>query len=101
VDRADSPAMQVLAKKRAVMRVFQAIERAIGDGSSAALSHTTLMYEYHLGHIAIRKSLPLLVELGLIEIDRGRHNVNVFRFSNRWRTVTAEAAQMAVLAQAP
>ena len=98
MDRANSPAYQVVAKQRAVLRVFEAIERAVGTGSSAALSHTTLMYEFHCGHIAIRRSLPLLVDLGLIEIDRGRHNVNVFRLSRRWAQVTADDAQMALLA---
>ena len=45
-------------------------------------------------------SLKLLDHLGLIDIEPGPRLVNVFRFSNRWRTVDeVEAARLAALAR--
>jgi hypothetical protein len=45
-------------------------------------------------------SLKLLDALGLIEVEAGPRLVNVFRFSNRWRTVDAvEAVRLAALAR--
>jgi hypothetical protein len=35
----------------------------------------------------VSPSLKLLDHLGLIEIEPGSRLVNIFRFSNRWRTV--------------
>jgi hypothetical protein len=48
----------------------------------------------------VSPSLKLLDHLGLIEIEPGPRLVNVFRLSNRWRTVDeVEAVRLAALAR--
>ena len=84
-DREDSPAYAALP--RSARRVFAAIERAIGDGSSASVSYTDFGLDHHVGRQSISPSLKLLDHLGLIEIEPGPRLVNVFRFSNRWRAL--------------
>ena len=97
-DRTGSPAYQMLP--RAARRVFAAIERAIGDNNSASISFTSFRLDHHIGRQNISPSLKLLDHLGLIEIAPGRRLVNVFRFSNRWRTIDAvEAVRLAALAR--
>jgi hypothetical protein len=44
-DRENSPAYQLLP--RAARRVFAAIERAIGDGSSATVSYNDFRLDHH------------------------------------------------------
>jgi hypothetical protein len=51
--------------------VFAAIERAIGDGSSASVSYVDFRLDHHIGRRAVSPSLKLLDHLGLIEIDAG------------------------------
>ena len=97
-DRENSPAYQMLP--RSARRVFAAIERTIGDGSSASVSYTDFRLDHHIARKAVSPSLKLLDHLGLIEIEPGPRLVNVFRFSNRWRTVDeVEAARLAALAR--
>jgi hypothetical protein len=97
-DREHSPAYQMLP--RSARRVFAAIERAIGDGSSASVSYTSFRLDHHVGRRAMSISLKLLDHLGLIEIEPGPRLVNVFRFSNRWRTIDeVEAVRLAALAR--
>ena len=97
-DRENSPAFQMLP--RSARRVFAAIERTIGDGSSASVSYTDFRLDHHIGLQNISVSLKLLDHLGLIEIEPGPRLVNVFRFSNRWRTIDAvEAVRLAALAR--
>ncbi|UFX47068.1 hypothetical protein HAP47_0010525 [Bradyrhizobium sp. 41S5] len=83
-DRENSPAFRMLP--RSARRVFGAIERAIGNGSSASVSYTDFRADHHIGRQSISPSLKLLDHLGLIDIEPGPRLVNVFRFSNRWRT---------------
>ncbi len=81
---------------RRARRVFAAIERAIGDGSSASVSYTDFRFDHHIGRQYISLSVKLLDHLGLIEIEPGPRLVNVFRFSNRWRTIDeVEAKRLA------
>jgi hypothetical protein len=48
----------------------------------------------------VSPSLKLLDHLGLIEIEPGPRLVNIFRLSNRWRTIDEiEAARLAALAR--
>ena len=97
-DREDSPAYAALP--RSARRVFAAIERAIGDGSSASVSYEDFRLDHHIGRRYISVSLKLLDHLGLIEIEPGPRLVNVFKFSNRWRTVDeVEAVRLAALAR--
>ena len=97
-DRENSPAFEMLP--RSARRVFAAIERTIGDGSSASVSYTDFRLDHHIGLQNISVSLKLLDHLGLIEIEPGPRLVNVFRFSNRWRTIDAvEAVRLAELAR--
>ena len=97
-DRENSPAYQMLP--RSARRVFAAIERTIGDGSSASVSYVAFGLDHHIARKAVSPSLKLLDHLGLIEIEPGPRLVNVFRFSNRWRTVDeVEAVRLAALAR--
>jgi hypothetical protein len=97
-DRENSAAYAALP--RSAGRVFAAIERAIGDGGSASVSYTSFRLDHHVGRRAMSISLKLLDHLGLIEIEPGPRLVNVFRFSNRWRTVDeVEAKRLAELAR--
>ena len=81
-DRENSPAYQMLP--RSARRVFAAIERAIGNGSSASVSYTSFRLDFHIGRQSISPTLKLLHGLGLIEIEPGRRIVNRFRLSRRW-----------------
>jgi hypothetical protein len=97
-DREDSPAYAALP--RSARRVFAAIERAIGDGSSASVSYVDFRLDHHIGRRSISVSLKLLDHLGLIDIELGPRLVNVFKFSNRCRTVDeVEAVRLAALAR--
>ena len=99
-DRENSPAYQTL--RRSARRVFAAIERAIGDGSSASVSYTDFKLDHHIARKSVSPSLKLLDHLGLIEIEPGPRLVNIFRFSNRWRTIDeVEAVRLAALAREP
>jgi len=64
-DRDHSPAYQMLP--RSARRVFAAIERAIGNGSSAAISFASFRLDHHIGRRAMSPSLKLLDHLGLID----------------------------------
>jgi hypothetical protein len=93
-DRANSPAYQMLP--RSARRVFAAIERAIGDRSSASVSYTDFSLTYHIGRQSISVSLKLLSHLGLIEVEPGVRLCNRFKLSNRWRTIDeVEAKRLA------
>ena len=82
--------------------MFAAIERAIGNGSSASVSYTSFRLDFHIGRQSISPTLKLLHGLGLIEIEPGTRLVNIFRFSNRWRMVDeVEAVRLAALAREP
>ena len=97
-DRENSPAYEMLP--RSARRVFAAIEQAIGDGSSASVSYTDFKLDHHIARKSMSLSLKLLDHLGLIEIEPGPRLVNIFRFSNRWRTIDeVEAARLAALAR--
>jgi hypothetical protein len=67
-DRENSPAYAMLP--RSARRVFAAIERAIGDGSSASVSYVDFRLDHHISRKAASPSLKLLDHLGLIEICR-------------------------------
>jgi hypothetical protein len=80
--------------------VFAAIERAIGDGISASVSYVAFSLDHHIARKAVSPSLKLLDHLGLIDIEPGPRLVNVFRFSNRARTIDeVEAVRLAALAR--
>jgi hypothetical protein len=97
-DREGSPAFAALS--RSARRVFAAIEAAIGDGNSASVSYVDFRLDHHIGRKAVSPSLKLLDHLGLIEIEPGPRLVNVFRFSNRWRTIDeVEAKRLAAVAR--
>jgi hypothetical protein len=97
-DRTGSPAFQMLP--RSARRVFGAIEQAIGDRTSAIVSYTDFRLDHHIGRQNISVSLKLLDHLGLIEIEPGPRLVNVFRLSNRWRSIDeVEAVRLAALAR--
>ena len=97
-DRASSPAYQMLP--RSARKVFAAIERAIGDGTSASVSYIDFRLDHGIARKSVSPSLKLLDHLGLIEIEPGPRLVNIFRFSNRWRTVDeVDAVRLAALAR--
>ena len=64
------------------------------------MSDTDFRLDHHIWRKAISPSLKLLDHLGLIEIEPGPRRANIFKLSNRWRTVDAvEAARLSVLAR--
>ena len=89
-DRENSPAYAALP--RSARRVFAAIERAIGDGSSASVSYTDFRLDHHIGRQNISVSLKLLDHLGLIEIEPGPRLVARSR-----RFLTGLAAKSALM----
>ncbi|MGX9431091.1 MULTISPECIES: hypothetical protein [Bradyrhizobium] len=97
-DRDDSPAYQMLP--RSARQVFAAIERTIGDGSSASVSYVDFILDHHIAHRSISPSLKLLDRLGLIEIEPGKRLTKTFSLSNRWRSIDeVEAKRLAALAR--
>ena len=81
-------------------KVFAAIERAIGDGSSASVSYIDFRLDHGISRKAVSPSLKLLDHLGLIEIESGKRLINRFRLSRRWCTIDeVEAVRLAALAQ--
>ena len=64
-DRENSPAFAMLP--RSARRVFAAIERAIGDGSSASVSYIDFRLDHGIARKAVSPSLKLLDHLGLID----------------------------------
>jgi len=97
-DRDHSPAFKMLSLR--ARRVFAAIERAIGNGSSARVSFTEFSFDHHIGRQSISPSVKLLDHLGLIDIEPGPRCSNIFRFSNRWHTIDAvEAVRLAAEAR--
>ena len=97
-DRENSPAFQMLPLR--ARRVLAAIETAIGDRSSASISFTSFQFDHRIGRPSISPSLKLLDHLGLIEVEPGPRLINIFRLSNRWRTIDeGEAVRLAELAR--
>jgi hypothetical protein len=93
-DRSDSPAY--LALPQSARGVLAAIEQAIGGGDSASVSYLSFMLDHHITQKVVSSALPMLVNLGLIEIETGPRGGNVFRLSNRWRGIDeAEAKELA------
>ena len=93
MERANSPAYAALTKS--TRKVLGAIEAAIGDKASAAVTYSDLMFTHHIGRPSISKGLKALDALGMIDIEPGPRAGNVFRLSNRWRTINAnEAARL-------
>jgi hypothetical protein len=90
MDRGESPAFAVLTN--ASRRAFAAIEKAIGDGSHASVSYVDFRLDYHIGRKSVSPALKQLSALGLLDIQPGPRLVNIFRFSNRWRTIDAVEA---------
>ena len=80
-DRENSPAYAALP--RSARRVFAAIERTIGDGSSASISFTSFRLDHHIGRQSISPALKLLDHLSMVDISPGRRLVNVFRLSRQ------------------
>jgi hypothetical protein len=96
--RENSPAYAALP--RSARRVFAAIEAEIGDRSSASVSYVAFSVNHCIGRQSISRSLKLLDAVGMIEIEPGPRLVNVFRFSNRWRTIDeVEVARLVALAR--
>jgi hypothetical protein len=97
-DRSDSPAYLVLPQS--ARGVLAAIEQAVGGGDSASVSYLTFMLDHRITQKVVSSALPMLVNLGLIEIETGPRGGNVFRLSNRWRSIDeVEAKRLAELAR--
>ena len=92
-DRASSPAYQMLP--RSARKVFAAIERAIGDGTSASVSYIDFRLDHGIARKSVSPSLKLLDHLGLIEIEPGPRLVARSR-----RFLTGLAAKSALMAPA-
>jgi hypothetical protein len=66
-------------------RVLAAIEEAVGSRSSAAIPLLDFQIVHHLGRLTVTRYLPLLTELGFLDISIGQHRGNVYSPSGRWR----------------
>jgi hypothetical protein len=73
-------------------KVFHAISTAIGDGDSAPMSRHCFTLDFSVPPKAIKPSLDVLTQLGLIEVGLGARRVQVFRFGTGWRQLDALAA---------
>ena len=75
------------------------------DGGPSAIgrqgtSYADFRLDHHIARKAVSPALKLLDHLGLIEIEPGPRLVNVFRLSNRWRSIDeVEAVRLAALAR--
>jgi hypothetical protein len=97
-DREQSPAYRRLPPS--ARRVFAAIERSIGGGDSATVSYVDFQRDHRVGRQSISISLKLLDHLGMIDIEPGPRLINIFRLSDRWRSIDAvEAVRLAALAR--
>jgi hypothetical protein len=97
-DRENSPAYAALP--RSARRVFAAIERAIGDGSTASVSYIDFRLDYGIARKSVSPSLKLLDHLGLVDIEPGPRCSNIFRLSRRWCKIDGlEAVRRAALAR--
>ncbi|MGY3607471.1 MULTISPECIES: hypothetical protein [unclassified Bradyrhizobium] len=60
------------------------------------MSYLSFMLDHRITQKVVSSALPMLVNLGLIEIETGPRGGNVFRLSNRWRGIgEAEAKELA------
>ena len=73
-------------------RVLHAIETAIGDGSTVVVSYYDFQLDHGIEPRKVSPALRLLDCLGLIDIEPGRRSANMFRLSNRWRTLDGDEA---------
>jgi hypothetical protein len=89
-DRENSPAFAALPQS--ALKVFAAIERTIGNGSSATISYHDFQFQHHFGRKTISAGLKALDHLGMVEIEPGARLINRFKLSNRWRTIDGIAA---------
>jgi hypothetical protein len=72
--------------------VLHAIETAIGDGSTVVVSYYDFQLDHGIEPRKVSPALRLLDCLGLIDIEPGWRSANMFRLSNRWRTLDADEA---------
>ncbi|MCA6108295.1 hypothetical protein [Bradyrhizobium cenepequi] len=95
-DRENSPAYRMLPCS--ARQALAAIEQAIGGGDSASVSYLAFRLDHCITQKVVSRALPMLVNLGLIEIERGPRGSNVFRLSNCWRSIDeVEAKRLAEL----
>jgi hypothetical protein len=99
MDRERSPAYAALPKT--ARRMLGVIEKA-AVGGSAAITFASFMADHHFGRPSISGGLKALDALGWIDITPGPRSGNVFRLSNRWRTISeADAKRLVREAGAP
>ena len=72
MDRTSSPAFAVLPQR--ARKVFAAIERAIGNRSSASVSYTSFSMDHRITLKDVAPAVRLLDHLGLIEVEQGPRN---------------------------
>ena len=85
MDRERAPAFVALPKT--ARRMLAVITKAAGSGGSASISYAEFMGTHHFGRPSISAGLKALDALGMIDIEPGPRSGNVFRLSNRWRTI--------------
>ena len=100
MDRERSPAYAALTNGS--RRVLAAIEKAVGDGDSAAIPHTDFRLHHGISRRVVSLSVKQLDALGFVEVSSGVRLVNCYRLSRRWSAITkAEAVRLSISARAP
>ncbi|WP_027582648.1 hypothetical protein [Bradyrhizobium sp. Ai1a-2] len=94
-DREKSPAYAALSP--GARRVLAAIEQAIGGGSCAAVSYTGFHRDHGIWRKSVSPAIKALDNLGLIDVAPGLRLANVYRLSDRWRGIDADAARRLAL----
>ena len=91
MQREESTAYGALSRR--ALRVLAALDVAIArGGGEARVSYISLMNDYHVDRGSISKGLKQVVALGFVDVKPGPRLANIFRLSQRWRSIDAAAA---------
>jgi hypothetical protein len=92
MQREESTAYGALSRR--ALRVLAALDVAITrGGGEARVSYISLMNDYHVDRGSISKGLKQVVALGFVDVKPGPRLANIFRLSQRWRSIDAAAAE--------
>jgi len=86
-------AVVVAALPKSARRLFDAIEQVAGDQSVARISFLDFQCVHGLGRLTVTRWMPLLRDLGLVEIEIGPQRSNLYRLSRRWAKVDEATAK--------
>jgi hypothetical protein len=91
MQREESTAYGALSRR--ALRVLAALDVAIArGGGEARVSYISRMNDYHVDRGSISKGLKQVVALVFVDVKPGPRLANIFRLSQRWRSIDAAAA---------